>query len=117
MHELSLAEEVASIVATHAASLVRVSRVTLSIGALAGVEVEALRFALASTLRGGKAESAEIEFVGVPARARCTHCSHEQQIEARFDDCEACGMPGMQLLQGDRMLVSAIVGDAAPRLN
>lgn len=113
MHELSLAEEVASIVARHAASLARVSRVTLSIGELAGVEVDALRFALASTLRGGKAESAEVEIVPVTALARCPHCGHEQHIETRFDDCAACGMPGMTLLQGDRMLVSAIVGDAA----
>ena len=112
MHELSLAEEVANIVAANAGSLACVTRVTLSVGELAGVEVDALCFALASTLRGGKAESAEIEIESVPARARCPRCGREQHVETRFDDCVACGAVGLQLLQGDRMLVSAIAGDA-----
>jgi hydrogenase nickel incorporation protein HypA/HybF len=112
MHEFSLAEEVASIVAANAGCLARVSRVTLSIGELAGVEVDALRFALMSTLRGGKAESAEVEIENVPALGRCPRCGSVQHVEARFDDCDACGAAGLQLLQGDRMVVSAIAGDA-----
>ena len=116
MHELSLAEEVAAIVSTHARGLAQVTSITLSIGELAGVELHALRFALASTLRGGKAEAAEILIETVPARARCPACGAEQPILARFEPCEACGAFGLHVLQGEGMQVRTIAGEVLPAL-
>ncbi|WP_341676989.1 hydrogenase maturation nickel metallochaperone HypA [Niveibacterium sp. SC-1] len=117
MHELALAEEVALIVDAHSESLVRVTSITLAIGELAGVEVEALLFALESTLLGGKAAQAEILVETVPGRARCGKCGTEQALHTRFDSCEACGAFGLRILQGDAMQVRAISGDTAPALH
>lgn len=110
MHELSLAEEVMALVARHAGGM-RVRRITLTVGALAGVEPEALRFALGSVTRGTLADGADIVLVDEAAVARCPACGSEQGIEARYDPCSACGAFGLTLLAGDALRVASIEGE------
>lgn len=69
MHELSLAGGVLRVVEDAAArdGFARVSRLTLEAGALAGVEVRALRFALESLAPGTCLEGAEVVIDEPPA--------------------------------------------------
>ncbi|QEL55128.1 hydrogenase maturation nickel metallochaperone HypA/HybF [Chromobacterium paludis] len=110
MHELSLAEEILAIVEHHAVGLSAVTSIRLRVGSLAGVDTAALRFALETVLRGGKAEAAEIEIEETPARAVCRDCGLEQRLEERICACAACGALGLALICGDELQVSAIAG-------
>ncbi len=58
--------------AAHGAA--RVSRIVLRIGALSGVDVEALRFAYDALAPGTLAADAVLEIHRVPARAHCAQC-------------------------------------------
>ena len=98
MHELSLAGGVLKLVEDAAAreGFARVRRLTLEAGALAGVEVRALRFALQALQPGTCLEGAEIEIDEPPAPAWCHQCCASVEVRSRLDDCPRCG--GARLL-------------------
>lgn len=102
MHELSLAEEIALIVARHSQGQ-PVSRVQLTIGALAGVELDSLRFFLSSTLKG-----VAIDVESTAALARCPQCGLEQTPEFRLAPCQACGATQLEIRSGAEFKVSQI---------
>lgn len=72
-------ESALAVVQRHAAERQarRVDRIVLRIGALAGVEPEALRFAFDVVTRGTVAEGAELAIEPVPARVYCAACRRE----------------------------------------
>lgn len=93
MHELSLAEDILRMVEASAvrAHFTRVAALRLEAGALAGVEVGALRFALDAIRPGTCLDSAQIEIDTPPGRAWCAPCSAEVRIDHRADPCPLCG--------------------------
>ena len=96
--------------------LAQVSVLTLSVGTLASVEIEALRFALASALLGTPAEGAELVIEELAARARCGQCGLEQPIVERFAACSrAAALFGLRVIAGDALTLRAIAGSTARR--
>lgn len=97
MHELSLAGGVLRVVQDAAARqpFKRVSRLVLEAGALAGVEVRSLRFALEALAPGTLLEGALIEIDEPPGQAWCMPCGQSVPIPARGEPCPRCG--GWQL--------------------
>jgi hydrogenase nickel incorporation protein HypA/HybF len=93
MHELSLAGGILKLVEDAAARerFARVERLTLEAGALAGVEVRALRFALEAIAPGTLLEGARIDIDEPPGRAFCMGCGESVDIASRADACPACG--------------------------
>lgn len=93
MHEMSLAGGILQIVEDAAARepFTRVKRLRLEAGALAGVEVGALRFALQAIAPGTLLDGALIDIDEPPGRALCTHCGRSVDIASRADPCPACG--------------------------
>ncbi len=93
MHELSLAGGIVRLVEDAAARehFTRVSQLRLEAGALSGVEVHALRFALAAVAPGTCLEGAAIEIEEPPGQAWCLHCSATVQIASRTEPCPRCG--------------------------
>ena len=93
MHEMSLAGGVLRVVEDAAARerFSRVKRVTLEAGALAGVEVGALRFALEAIAPGTVLDGAAIEIDELPGRAWCLRCAETVAIASRADPCPHCG--------------------------
>lgn len=112
MHEMSIAQGVADIVAAHArrAGLTRVSRVRIEIGRLAAVEPQALRFCFGSVVAGGVAGGAALEIVETPGRAWCMRCCRSVEVASRADDCPACGSAQVQVTAGDAMRVIDLEG-------
>ena len=97
MHEMSLAGGILRVVEDAAArerfALVR--RLTLEVGALAGVEVAALRFALEAMSPGTVLDGAAIDIDEPPGTAWCMACAASVLIASRADSCPRCG--GWQL--------------------
>ncbi len=119
MHELSLAGGVLQIVEQAALreGFARVAVLRLEAGALAGVEVQALRFALASLAPGTCLEGARIDIDTPPGRGRCTACGTESPIEARTDPCPACGAWGLVPTSGlDLRVLEVLVRDGPGEL-
>ncbi|WJS97902.1 hydrogenase maturation nickel metallochaperone HypA [Novosphingobium humi] len=87
------------------AGFTRVERVRLAIGALSGVEPEALRFGFDVVMRGGVAEGARLEIEDVAARAWCMPCGANVAIAARYDACPQCGSYQLQVTGGQDMTI------------
>jgi hydrogenase nickel incorporation protein HypA/HybF len=92
MHELSLAAGIVKMVEDAAArdGFSRVGQLRLEAGALAGVEVRALRFALDAISPGTCLEGATIEIEQPPGTAWCKRCNSSVEITSRADPCPLC---------------------------
>jgi hydrogenase nickel incorporation protein HypA/HybF len=110
MHEMSLAEGVLDVVqeAARAHHPCAVRMVRLEIGALAAVELEALRFAFEVVKRGSVADGAQLDIVQVPGAAWCMQCSDSVAIAERTDPCPQCGSWQLQVTGGDQMRVKEL---------
>jgi hydrogenase nickel incorporation protein HypA/HybF len=107
VHELSLAAEILRLVQDAAARerFQRVAMLRLEAGALAGVEVGALRFALDAVAPGTCLEGASIDIEEPPGRAWCGACATEVAIDSRADPCPQCGGVLLRPTGGDALRV------------
>jgi hydrogenase nickel incorporation protein HypA/HybF len=93
MHELSLAGGVLRLVEESAERerFTRVEELRLAAGALSGVDVHALRFALEAVMPGSVLEGARLVIDEPPGTAFCFGCGESVEIASRADDCPRCG--------------------------
>ncbi|MEO7160318.1 MAG: hydrogenase maturation nickel metallochaperone HypA [Polaromonas sp.] len=107
MHELSLAGDILRLVEDAAARerFQRVGHLRLEAGALAGVEVSALRFALDAIAPGTCLEGAQITIDEPPGRAWCPRCASEVTIASRADPCPLCDGCPVQVSGGSALRV------------
>ena len=110
MHELSLCEGVLQVLEDTARSqgFERVNVVWLEIGALAGVELEAMRFSFDVVKKGTLAENARLEILRIPGRAWCLPCAKNVEIGQRFDACPHCGSYQLQATGGEELRVKEL---------
>lgn len=107
MHELSLADEIVRLVesASMRDQFSKVASLRLEAGALAGVEVSALRFALESITPGTCLEGAMIDIEQPAGRGWCAQCAVEVSIESRTDPCPLCSSYPVRITGGDALRV------------
>lgn len=86
----------------------RVAAVVLEVGRLAGVEVEALRFAFEALREGTAAEGAVLDIEEPPGLGWCGACARTWPIEARWEVCPACGAAPLALTGGRELRVKAL---------
>jgi hydrogenase nickel incorporation protein HypA/HybF len=110
MHEMSLAEGILEVVEATARreQARRVKRVILEIGALASVEIEALRFCFDAVTRASLAEHAALDILTLPGRGWCMPCGQEVALAALADACPHCGSFQVQPVGGMEMRVKEI---------
>lgn len=116
MHELSLAGSVLRLV-EEAAVRERFSQVRtlrLEAGRLAGVEVQALRFALQAVAQGTCLEGAEVVIDEPPGRGACADCGAVFAVLERVQPCPHCGGARVHCEGGDALrVVELVVAQAA----
>jgi hydrogenase nickel incorporation protein HypA/HybF len=102
MHELSLMEAVRdqALAAAHAEGAIRITVISLRVGELAGVEVEALRFAFPVAMAGTIAAGAELRIESEAAECHCPNCDAPFPAPHGCCDCPRCGAISRQLLCG-----------------
>lgn len=107
MHEMSLCEGIVQLLEQEAArqSFHKVNRVRLEVGALAGVEIAALRFGFDVVTRGTLADGAELDIFEQPALAWCLRCMQLVSVQQRYDPCPECGGYQLQVTQGESLKV------------
>ena len=110
MHELSvcqgLLQQLAQITRQHQAR--GVSRITLQVGPLSGVEPRLLQDAFPIASAGSPAHQAELIIEALPIRVRCKHCGEETEATASRLLCGACGDWHTQLIRGDELLLARV---------
>jgi hydrogenase nickel incorporation protein HypA/HybF len=116
MHEASLAAGVLRLVedAAQRERFARVRVLRLEVGALAGVELRALRFALDAIAPGTCLEGARIDIDEPAADAWCLGCDTSVQVRSRLDPCPNCGGWRLQPGGGTEMRVVELIVDDEP---
>ncbi|HEX5633975.1 MAG TPA: hydrogenase maturation nickel metallochaperone HypA [Gemmatimonadales bacterium] len=111
MHEVSLAGGILKLVedAARRERFRRVTRLTLEVGRLSGVEVESLRFALDAMAPGTLLEGAAVVIEEPPGTALCMDCSELTQITERGEACRQCGGLRLQPTGGTALRVLDLV--------
>ncbi|MCW9035697.1 MAG: hydrogenase maturation nickel metallochaperone HypA [Rhodospirillales bacterium] len=110
MHEMSLCEGIVQVIEDQAKeqNYKSVVKVWLEIGALAGVEIEALRFGFDVVTKGSVAEDAELEIIKVEGTGWCMPCEKSVFVAERFDACPDCGSYQIQITSGDEMRIKEL---------
>ena len=110
MHELSLCmnviDQVTTLAAEHQARAV--SRITVRIGVLSGVEPLLLANAFTIAQAGTVAENARFITESVPARVHCTDCGADSDVPAQVLRCAACGSTATRLIAGDEITLASV---------
>jgi hydrogenase nickel incorporation protein HypA/HybF len=111
MHELSLAGGIVSMVEAAAARehFRRVAQLRLEIGALAGVDPQALRFALTAMMPGTCLAGGEIMIDEIPGIASCLHCGANVEIASHTEACSRCGRFTLKATSGTDLRVADIL--------
>jgi hydrogenase nickel incorporation protein HypA/HybF len=110
MHELSIASAIVQQVeeVVDKSLPTRVITVTLLIGALSGVEPEALEGAFPLVTEGTVMEGAKLVIERVEASARCRTCGAETIIEFPLPICSKCNGTEVDITAGREMLIKSI---------
>lgn len=113
MHELAICESLRSLIEDQARlnSFSKVRRVTLEIGPLSGVEVEAIRFSFDVAMQGSVAQSAQLDIVECAASAWCLPCGSTVSITERYDPCPRCGSHQLQITAGEELRIRELEVD------
>jgi len=110
MHELSigaaLIEQVEAAAAAEQAK--SVVRVVIVLGALSGVEPDALRAVFPLVAEGGAAAGAELLIELVEARVTCRACGHAAATDITFFGCVNCGSRDVELSAGRELNIKSI---------
>jgi len=110
MHELSICESLVAVIEEQAVaqSFGKVKTVRLEIGALAGIDLDALRFSFDAVSKGGVAEGAALEVVDVPVVGWCKACAQAVDVRERFDPCPICGSFDVQITSGEGLRIKEL---------
>ncbi|MEJ8836039.1 hydrogenase maturation nickel metallochaperone HypA [Ramlibacter sp. AN1133] len=107
---MSLAEGVLQLIedARRRQAFARVLSVHLEVGALAGVEPEAMRFCFDAVTRGTVAGGARLEILAVPGTGSCMGCGETVEMKELYGDCPRCGSAQVQVTGGTELRVSEL---------
>jgi hydrogenase nickel incorporation protein HypA/HybF len=113
MHELSLLESVLALVEEERRiqGFSRVRVIRLRVGALACVEVAALRFCFEAMTRGPPARGARLEIDEVPGLGWCGACRQTVPLADRLEACPICGNPDVPITGGGDLRLAELEVD------
>jgi hydrogenase nickel incorporation protein HypA/HybF len=110
MHELSIAMSIAEIVEEEArkAGASRIEIVTIEIGTLSGVMIDALQFAMEEVMLTTSFSGAKINYDIVTAVASCEECCNEFVAEDLFKVCPVCNSSKTYYIRGKELKIKSI---------
>ncbi len=110
MHELSLMEEVRrqALAAASAEGATRIEAITLRVGDLAGVELDALHFAFPVVMEGSIAQGAELRIEREAALCDCDCCGDSFPARDGCCECPRCGSISRRLISGRELRLVAL---------
>jgi hydrogenase nickel incorporation protein HypA/HybF len=111
MHELQVARNIIEIVTREMTerNLSGVREIGLRLGALSGVNAEALSFGFEAATLNTALEGARLEIKLSPAKARCKVCKKEFEIRDWNFACPQCESTDTELTSGEELEITHIV--------
>jgi hydrogenase nickel incorporation protein HypA/HybF len=110
MHELSIAQEIISIVHQYVPSPQphSVKNVKMRIGKMINILPDSLQFCFEALVTGGPLEGAKLEIDVVPLSLCCSECAAVSTMDGYTFMCPKCGSARMQTISGNELNVVEI---------
>ncbi len=86
----------------------RITAISLRVGSLAGVEIEALRLAHTVVMAGTIAAGSRLVIKAVPAACFCSACREPFPAPDGCCDCPRCGRISRELLRGRELQLASL---------
>jgi hydrogenase nickel incorporation protein HypA/HybF len=113
MHELSIAlSMIEQVEQQPAARSGPIRSIQVKIGALSGVDVEALRFAWEIARAGTPLAGTQLEIELVPLSVRCPQCGRTRAPEIQAIACPDCANAEQEILAGQELELTSLEVDA-----
>jgi hydrogenase nickel incorporation protein HypA/HybF len=113
MHELTVAKEIIDIVRAEMRrqGLHRIEAVALRIGALTGINADALEFGFDASITDTPLAGARLIIEILPVRAACRSCGRESEIEPYLFKCPHCAGSDLEIVQGEELDIDHLLGE------
>ncbi|AIS51338.1 hydrogenase nickel insertion protein HypA [Thermoanaerobacter kivui] len=113
MHELSIAENILSIITGEAKkyNLKKIKEITVKAGELAGIVPENLIYCFEIISKGSIAEGAEIKIERVPLKVLCLDCGEEFVASLPNIQCVKCGSRNLKIVGGKEFFIESMEGE------
>lgn len=113
MHELTVAKEIIDIVRgeMQRQGLRRVEAVALRIGALTGINADALEFGFNASIIDTPLAGARLIIELLPVRAACRSCGKESELEPHLFKCPHCAGSDLEIVQGEELDIDHLLGE------
>jgi hydrogenase nickel incorporation protein HypA/HybF len=110
MHELSLAESILDAVRKELAAYPGATpvRVGVKVGAMAAVDIEALRFCFDIAVNGTGWDRLKLDARVIPGEVNCLACGHKMLAESTVLDCELCHSAQTVMHGSDELDIDAL---------
>jgi hydrogenase nickel incorporation protein HypA/HybF len=110
VHELSIVLSVVDAAAQVALEnqAKRIDAIELEIGALSGVELDALEFAWSEGIKRSILAQAEKKFTLIPGKAECSDCGLSFPVTTLYDPCPICNSYFVQVTEGRELKIKSI---------
>lgn len=110
MHELSIAESLVELIEEHAVThnFKKVTKITLEIGVLAGIEKSALFFCFDTATQNTIAEGAKLEIQEKLAKGTCQNCHQLVTPSGWYEPCPHCGEMAIKISEGQQMCIKSL---------
>ncbi len=111
MHELSIAQEILSIVNQYipAGKEKDVQLVRVKIGKLSNILPESLQFCFEVIIKETGMPDARMEIIHIPAKIECIDCKSILEVDDIFIYCARCESYNVKIISGDELYVSEII--------
>ena len=110
MHELSIAINIINLAeeAAKKADAKSIHLIEMEIGTLAGIDIDALEFAMDISVKGTLLVNAKRNYTTIEPLARCVVCRHEFSVEGLIDICPECNSVKFDILKGKELLIRSM---------
>jgi hydrogenase nickel incorporation protein HypA/HybF len=110
MHELSIAEEIISVVRSYlpGENNTNVKAVRIKIGKLSNILPESLLFCFNASIERTELEGAKLEMKFIPLTILCAECGKVTEPEDYIFACSFCGSTNIKVISGDELQIEEI---------
>ena len=110
MHELSIAQSIVELAEEVALKekAPSIKSIDIEIGALSGVVVDALEFAMESIVKKTKLEGTKINYLEINGKATCKECQLQFKTNDLLALCPDCGKANFEIIDGKQLRIKSL---------
>lgn len=110
MHELSIAQSIVELAEETAKKekAGSIQSIEIEIGALSGVVLRALEFAMNVTIKNTMLENSKINFVIIRGVAECNNCKKEFETNKLLALCPNCEKANFKIIDGKQLRITSL---------